>query len=71
MSGSVLVGHVETGEAATMKLYLVQHSEACTKEVDLARPLTDPGEDDVDRLAALLGQPGVQVGRVIRRGGHR
>ncbi len=51
-----------------MKLYLVQHGEACTKEVDPARPLTDRGEDDVDRLAAFLRQAGIQVGRVIHSG---
>lgn len=48
-----------------MKLYLVQHGEACTKEVDPDRPLTDQGKEDVDRLAAFLKQAGIQVDRVI------
>lgn len=48
-----------------MKLYLVQHGEACTKEVDPERPLTRRGVQDVDRLAAFLARAGVRVERVI------
>jgi len=54
-----------------MKLYLVQHGEACTKEVDPDRPLTDQGEADIDRLATFLKQAGVQVERVIHSGKRR
>ncbi len=51
-----------------MKLYLVQHGEACSKNVNPDRPLTDQGEADIDRLAEFLKQAGIQVGRVIHSG---
>ncbi len=51
-----------------MKLYLVQHGEACAKDVDPERPLTDQGKADIDRLALFLGQAGVRAERVIHSG---
>ena len=51
-----------------MKLYLVQHGEACTKDVNPDRPLTDQGEADIDRLAEFLKQAGIQVDRVLHSG---
>jgi phosphohistidine phosphatase len=51
-----------------MKLYLQQHGEACNKEVDPERPLTDKGQQDIDRLAAFLGASGVRVARVMHSG---
>lgn len=51
-----------------MELYLVQHGEACEKEVNPDRPLTEQGKDDVDRLATLLKQAGIKVDRVIHSG---
>jgi phosphohistidine phosphatase len=51
-----------------MKLYLVQHGEACAKQVDPERPLTEQGNADVDRLAAFLKQAGIRVERVIHSG---
>ncbi len=51
-----------------MKLYLVQHGEACAKDVDPERPLTEQGKADVERLAAFLKRAGVQVERVIHSG---
>lgn len=51
-----------------MKLYLVQHGEACAKDIDPNRPLTEQGAVDVDRLAAFLKQAGIQVYRVIHSG---
>ena len=51
-----------------MKLYLVQHGEACAKDVDPERPLTDQGRADTDRLAAFLGRAGIRVQRVIHSG---
>jgi phosphohistidine phosphatase len=51
-----------------MKLYLVQHGEACPKEVNPNRPLTDQGKEDMDRLASFLKQAGIQVDRVIHSG---
>jgi len=51
-----------------MKLYLVQHGEACAKDVDPQRPLTEQGKVDVKRLAVFLKRAGVQVERVIHSG---
>jgi len=51
-----------------MKLYLVQHGEACSKEVNPERPLTDQGELDIDRLAVFFEQAGIRVERVIHSG---
>lgn len=48
-----------------MKLYLVQHGEACTKDINAKRPLTTQGRADIDRLALFLKQAGVQVVRVL------
>jgi phosphohistidine phosphatase len=58
-------------KAADMKLYLVQHGEACAKEVNPDRPLTDKGRKDIDRLAVFLEQAGIQVDRVIHSGKRR
>lgn len=54
-----------------MKLYLVQHGEACAKEVDPDRPLTKQGQADIERLSAFLKQAGIQVERVIHSGKRR
>ncbi len=51
-----------------MKLYLVQHGEACAKAVDPERPLTAQGRTDVERLAGFLQGAGVRVARVIHSG---
>lgn len=51
-----------------MKLYLIQHGEACDKTVDPERPLTENGKADVNRLAVFLRKNNIQVGRVIHSG---
>ena len=51
-----------------MKLYLVQHGEACPKEVDPDRPLTARGREAIERLANSLGRAGVEVARVVHSG---
>ena len=51
-----------------MKIYLVQHGEAVTKEVDPERPLTEQGKSDVQRIARALKDAGVEVKRVIHSG---
>lgn len=51
-----------------MKLYLVQHGAASPKDEDPQRPLTDQGREDVERLAAMLGDAGVEVARVVDSG---
>ena len=51
-----------------MKLYLAQHGEACAKDVDPKRPLTDQGREDIERMAEFLARAGIEVGRVIDSG---
>ena len=51
-----------------MKLYLAQHGEACGKDIDPGRPLTDQGREDIERLAEFLGRAGIEVERVIDSG---
>ena len=54
-----------------MKLYLVQHGEALPKEVDSDRPLSDQGQQDVERLARFLANRGVRVSQVWHSGKTR
>ena len=51
-----------------MRLYMVQHGEAKSKEQDPERSLTEEGRGDVERLAVFLKKSGVSVGRVIHSG---
>lgn len=51
-----------------MKLYLVQHGEACSKQDDPERPLTEKGKSDANRLAVFLRQAGVKVDHVVHSG---
>ena len=51
-----------------MKLYLVQHGEACAKDVDPDRPLTARGTEDIRRLGEFLAGTGIRVERVIHSG---
>jgi phosphohistidine phosphatase len=39
-----------------MKLYLVQHAKAASRDVDPQRPLTDEGRRDVQKVAAFIGR---------------
>lgn len=54
-----------------MRLYLVQHGEALTKEADPQRPLSDAGRADISRLADFLKAAGVEISRVIHSGKRR
>jgi phosphohistidine phosphatase len=54
-----------------MRLYLVQHGAALAKEVDPARPLSEPGRRDVQAMANLLGGAGIRVERVWHSGKSR
>jgi len=51
-----------------MKLYLVQHGEALSKEQDRARPLSEQGRGEVERMAGFLATAGVRVARVLHSG---
>lgn len=54
-----------------MRLYLIQHGEAASKEVDPDRPLTDQGASDVQRLAVLLAKRGIGAARIVHSGKTR
>jgi phosphohistidine phosphatase len=51
-----------------MKLYLVQHGEATTKESDPERPLTEKGRSDINQLAIFLNHAGITAKQVIHSG---
>ena len=44
-----------------MKLYLVQHGKAASKEIDPQRPLTEEGRKDVQKIAAFIKPLGLYV----------
>lgn len=54
-----------------MKLYLVQHGESVSKEIDPDRPLSAQGERDVKQVADYLQQAGVSVGQIKHSGKTR
>lgn len=51
-----------------MRLYLVQHGKACSKDVDPERPLTPSGRREAGQMAGFLNRAGVQVQRVVHSG---
>ncbi len=48
-----------------MRLYLVQHGEAKSKEEDPSRPLTDRGVRDVKRVADFIAKANIRVGCIV------
>lgn len=51
-----------------MKLYLVQHGEALSKEQDTKRSLSEQGRREVERMANFLATAGVRVARICHSG---
>jgi phosphohistidine phosphatase len=51
-----------------MRLYLLQHGDAVTKDVDPNRPLTDKGAADIGRLASWLRKSATSVTRILHSG---
>ena len=51
-----------------MKVYLVQHGDSVSKEIDPARPLSDKGRKDVEKIAELLQVMDLKV-TVIQQSG--
>jgi len=51
-----------------MQVYLVQHAEATSKQVDPERPLTERGWEDVRNVAALAAKLGVEVTQIRHSG---
>jgi len=44
-----------------MKLYLIQHGKAATKETDPLRPLTEEGRNDVQKVAEFIKSLSLRV----------
>src|SRR2546427_8916418 len=51
-----------------MDRYLVQHGEAKPEQEDPARPLSDRGRRDVERVAHAAGRSGVSVAEIVHSG---
>jgi len=54
-----------------MKLYLIQHGEATTEEVDPSRPLTAKGRSDVQKIASFLKGIRIRPGAILHSGKKR
>src|SRR6266542_1028562 len=54
-----------------MDLYLVQHGEAKQESEDPARPLTDRGRREVERVARAAARAGLRVARIFHSGKRR
>ena len=54
-----------------MKLYLIQHGEATTEEIDPSRPLTAKGRSDVQKIASFLKGAGVGPSLILHSGKTR
>ncbi len=54
-----------------MRLYLVRHGEARSKEEDPERHLTERGVEDVRRVADFLAAVGVKVSKIYHSGKTR
>jgi len=54
-----------------MKLYLVQHGKAMSKEQDAERPLTDVGRREARKVADFLGPRGLKVEQLWHSGKAR
>lgn len=54
-----------------MKLYLMQHGKAMSKEENPERPLTDQGKDDVGRVSKSIAQAEIQLSEIRHSGKRR
>jgi phosphohistidine phosphatase len=54
-----------------MRLLLVQHGEAVSKDIDPQRPLSAQGERDAENMAAFLGRAEIRADRVLHSGKRR
>jgi phosphohistidine phosphatase len=65
------ISHLSDPGETGMRLWIVQHGDALAKAVDPARPLSEKGRSDVERLASHLAVCGVRVERVVHSGKTR
>lgn len=61
-------GHLVCILRIRLDVYLIQHAESKSKEEDPARPLTDRGKDNVEKVGAHLARVGVSFDRVFHSG---
>lgn len=54
-----------------MRLYLMQHGDAVSKDVDPDRPLSDKGRRDAERLGDFLSRTPFKTDRVLHSGKNR
>ena len=54
-----------------MKLYLVQHAKAASKETDSQRPLTEEGRRDIQKVAAFIKSLNLSVDYLWHSGKNR
>jgi phosphohistidine phosphatase len=54
-----------------MRIYLAQHGQALSKDIDPDRPLSEQGRQDVERLTVFLGDAGVRVDVILHSGKTR
>jgi len=54
-----------------MNVYLVQHGEAEPKSIDLDRPLTPQGRQEVEQVAAFAARLRLEVGQIRHSGKTR
>ena len=54
-----------------MKVYLVQHGEPVSKDVDPARPLSDKGRRDIEKVGEFLKGANVKVAVIMQSGKTR
>lgn len=48
-----------------MKLYLVQHGESLTEDVNPKRPLSNKGKTDITKLAKFLAKSNIKVKKIF------
>lgn len=51
-----------------MKLYLIQHGEATSEQIDPLRPLTEKGQGDVRQIASFLKEAKVRPALIYHSG---
>jgi len=51
-----------------LRLYLVQHAEAKKKEEDPARPLSEQGLEDIDKISDFLKAKEIEVSKIFHSG---
>lgn len=51
-----------------VRICLVQHGDALPSDLDKARPLSEAGQQDVERLANFLGRQDLGVSKILHSG---